>query len=253
MTTTTNTPATEWAPVTDPADGLIAFQSSRGGDPDVWVQNMATGAMTRVTSSTDREAPGGWYHDAAGARILFCGDPSGTQIFSIRPDGTGRFAVTDPVPGLGRFAVSGNGTVLAAADLGDGPRIYTFPIDPTVPTSRWTPVSTPPSGLADSSPTFAPNGDVVFARSGNGVGRLMRVAAGTAESTATPATQMLQQGVSIANPSFSSSGKLAYSVNPTTAATTGWEVAIATVGADGTVAASTVFNTSNASQPVWTS
>jgi len=259
VATTTNSPATEWTPVSDPASGFIAFQSSRGGDPDVWVQNMNTGTLNRVTSSTDHEAPGGWYHDASGApRVVYCGSATCNQLFSIRPDGNDRRAVTDPLTSLHRFTVSPAGTVAVMVDSGDGTdRIYTFTIDPngTVPTSAWTPVSAPPAGLTDVTPTFAPNGDLVFARNGNGVGRLMRIAAGATEAAATPALLMLQQGVSLANPSFSpGTGRLAYSVNTTTSATSGYKIAVATVGANSVVTSWTVLKaTTDASQPAWRS
>ena len=250
-TTTTNSPATEWSPVYSPGGGLIAYQSSRGGDPDVWVQNTSTGAMTRVTSSAEAEAPVGWYVAGGEQRLVY---GTNDRLFSVKPDGTDAFAVTTSTPGMQRRSVSSSGEVAVAADRGDGTvRIYTFAIDRTSPAapSTWTQASAPPAGVNDAGAAWTPDGGLLFAR-GNA---LKRLPPGTSESPSTPATTVLTQAARVGNPSYSpATGQLAYDVNSSATGALGWEIAVTTVGADWTAAPGRVLTrnpSGQTSQPTW--
>lgn len=252
-TVTTNSPATEWAPYYSPDGGLIAYQSSRGGDPDVWVQDTVTGAMTRVTSSRDREAPSGWYRDPGGQlRILY---GSGSQMFSVKPDGSGAFPVTPSVPGMQRAAVSTDGKVAVPADLGDGVvRIYTFSINASAPVgpSAWTQATSPPAHASDVTPSWTPDGGLLFGR-GNSI---MRLAPGQIESSTTAATTVLTDTAGVGNPAYrASTQQLAYDVDTTSTSTSfPCQIAITTVNADWTAAPGVVVTHDSGgqdSQPTW--
>jgi hypothetical protein len=88
------------------ADGtLMAFVSNRGGDTEVWVRNMTTGASVNVTKRTGSDAEPTWL-------------PDGRLVFTKYVGSTPSLAWVDPsFPGAIHDIPTGTGTVRRAYGL----------------------------------------------------------------------------------------------------------------------------------------
>ena len=79
-------------PLYSPQGDQLAFVSDATGDGDIYVLDIASGKLVRVTYADGRDELSGWSHD--GKWIYFSSEraatvPGHAQCFRMRPDGTG--------------------------------------------------------------------------------------------------------------------------------------------------------------------
>lgn len=145
----------------------IAFQSDRGGSPQIFVMN-PDGTSVSQASLTPGYATGPQW-DSRGTKILFTGFPPsgpGADIYTVAPDGSGQKNLTNS-PGVadfqGSWAPSG-AEITFTTDRDGNSEIYSMSADGASPTRLTTNPST------DEEPLWSPKGDriaFVSARDGN--------------------------------------------------------------------------------------
>jgi len=82
------------APSVSPDGRFVAFHSDRaGGVLDLWVLEIATGAVSRLTNGLQVRSQASWSRD--GTRLLFSGSGSGVdEVYLIKRDGSGLTRLT---------------------------------------------------------------------------------------------------------------------------------------------------------------
>ncbi|MGH7695956.1 MAG: TolB family protein, partial [Gemmatimonadaceae bacterium] len=82
------------APSVSPDGRFVAFHSDRAsGALDLWILEIATGAVSRLTNGLQVRSQASWSRD--GTRILFSGSGSGVdEVYSINRDGSGLTRLT---------------------------------------------------------------------------------------------------------------------------------------------------------------
>jgi Tol biopolymer transport system component len=112
--TTTTNPASAFA-------GMVAFVSDRDGSRDLYVKNLATGAITQLTDDAATEANPVWSPD--GTRIAYDKTTNslgtGSDIFVINANGTSETRLTSNLDSF-HPTWSPDGTELAYQDRSDG-------------------------------------------------------------------------------------------------------------------------------------
>jgi len=74
-------------PVWSPDGTKAAFASNQGGDWDIYLIDLETAEVKKLTDSSANEASPAWSPD--GTHILFCSDRSGEwEIYMMKVDGT---------------------------------------------------------------------------------------------------------------------------------------------------------------------
>ena len=99
LTQFTDWPSNEWHPTWNPSEPQLAFVSDQGGDPEIFIL-ASDGTTIQLTDNNYYDSDPDWSPN--GRFIVFSADPAGgnnTNLFIIKPDGTGLQQVTD-VPGF---------------------------------------------------------------------------------------------------------------------------------------------------------
>jgi Tol biopolymer transport system component len=85
---TINNNAADGYPTYSPGGTLIAFQSNRNGNYDVWTMHENGCCLVRLNNVTKFDGHPAWSPD--GTRIVFASSRSGVyDLYLINPDGTG--------------------------------------------------------------------------------------------------------------------------------------------------------------------
>jgi hypothetical protein len=183
------------------AGGLIVFESTRGGNPDIYVMNPDGSGVRQLTQDPAQDSTPFWA--PTGKRIYFASDRSGRwQLYRMNTDGTGQTplktnAVTAFAPHPSRdgkliafesFDARGRSTVQVASAAGGTARNLT------------------PSGFEDLAPSWGANDSTLVVARGKPGGsyRLYSISVVTGvgkQLTAPPA------GASDFEPDWSPSGK----------------------------------------------
>jgi TolB protein len=164
--------------VRSPDGTRIAYSSSKGGSPDLYVMDADGRNARRITTDAGGEGEPAWTPD--GSRLLYTSTPVGApaQIVSVRPDGTDPRPLTASAGGNRAPDVSPDGRRVVFVSTRDGnPELYE--VDLAGGEAR----RLTKTGDREGSPRFLPNGDLVYVLDKGGKARLMRLAAG---STAAP-------------------------------------------------------------------
>ncbi|MBF9029157.1 Tol-Pal system protein TolB [Rhodobacterales bacterium HKCCE3408] len=144
-----------FTPRFSPDGGRIAFSISEGGNSDIFIETLASGQRTRLTSSPSIEASPSFSPD--GSQIVFESDRTGTQQLYVMPAtggeptrisrGSGRYGtpVWSPRGDLIAFTYQAEGRfhIGVMRTDGTGERLLT-------------------SSFLDEGPTWAPNGRVIM-------------------------------------------------------------------------------------------
>ena len=133
----------------------MALTLSRSGNPEIYVREMATGAVTQLTQHWSIDTEPVWAPD--GKSIYFTSDRGGRpQIYRVSPTGGSVERVTLEGEYNARASVAPDGRKIAVAQgRGNEYRIAIWDIE----TERFT-ILTP--GSLDESPSFAPNGSMIL-------------------------------------------------------------------------------------------
>lgn len=167
-------------PITWSPDGTrLAFQSDRAGSRDIWVADVATGELHRLTSWTGQEFGPAWSGD--GSAIYFAADSDArlSDVWKV------------PAGGGQAVRVTRNGAVQGVVTHPGRPEVYALRLSPT---GDLAPVRLEPGGAL--VPVFAhvalpvdlmPAGDsLVIAEPAKGGGFTFRVIAASGRGTGTP-------------------------------------------------------------------
>ncbi|HEY0263643.1 MAG TPA: translocation protein TolB [Granulicella sp.] len=88
-------PATNLSPAWAPSGREIAFSSSRGGDPDIWISDVNGGLARRITSFKGPDVSP-TYNPKTGAQIAWISGRTGLpQLYIMETDGSGVQRLTD--------------------------------------------------------------------------------------------------------------------------------------------------------------
>jgi hypothetical protein len=136
-------------------NGMIAFQTYRDGNPEVYTMNADGTGQTRRTSTGVFDGSPAWSPD--GTKIAFVSYRDGNyEIYTMNADGTGQTRRTSNSAIDGSPAWSPDGTKIAFASNRDGNfEIYTMNADGTGQTNRTNNAS------ADSEPSWSPDGSKI--------------------------------------------------------------------------------------------
>ena len=157
------------APAWSPDGRSLAFTTSRDGNPEIYVMDLQTKVVQRITRHHGIDTEPAWSPN--GQQLVFTSDRSGRpQIYRINRDGTGVERLTFEGRYNARASYDSSGKRLTmVTNQGSGFSIAVFYLD-----SRALNILTK-SGL-DESPTFAPNGAMIlYATQSGGRGVLAAV------------------------------------------------------------------------------
>ena len=152
-------PGINGAPAFSPEGRRLALTLSRDGSPDIYVLDLASEELLRLTSSPDIDTEPAWSPD--GRSVVFTSDRSGGRphLFQISAAGgdsprrltfSGRYNA--------RAAFSPDGSRLAfvhESESAGGYRIATMAVGSEA-------IDVLTNGILDESPTFAPNGRMIL-------------------------------------------------------------------------------------------
>ena len=160
----TNHPAFDDSAAFSPDGQRVAFVSSRSGQADIWMLELGSGKTWNVTNSPGGDFRPAWSPD--GAWLAFSSD-RGTRdesdLYMIRPDGTGLRRLTDAPGWDGSPSWSPDGRQLAYySTQGGSEQIFTVGINNNSPPTRIT-----DSSGAQLSPQWVTDGRVCFAWAGS--------------------------------------------------------------------------------------
>ena len=211
------------------ADGLIAFDSDRDGNPEVYRMNQDGTAQTRLTNNPASDQNPAWSPE--GNRIAFASTRNGnSEIYVMNADGSGQTRLTTNAATDANATWSPDGSTIAFQTNRDGNNeIYTMNADGSGQANRTT------NAASDFRPSWSPDGTkIVFVSARNGNNEIYSMNAdgsGQARLTNNPASD--------AHPAWLSGGGQIVFVRTTD---------IFRISADGTGEAQ-LTNTANNSDP----
>lgn len=159
--TPTPIPPTPTASPTPPpyAQGRLAFASNRDGDFEIYVLDLASGAITQLTDNEHADRQPAWSPD--GTRLVFVSDRSGDDdLFVMNADGSGQVQLTTSTA-MDRYpAWSPDGsTIVFARETVSGSDLLAFPAtclnEPGACEDALTVLT---SGRYDLHPVWSPDG-----------------------------------------------------------------------------------------------
>jgi Tol biopolymer transport system component len=124
LTQLTDSPANDWHPAWSPNTPELAYVSDADGDPDLYIIN-ADLEIRRLTDNTVGDSQPAWSPDGRLIAFTVTEDGKNSDLYIIRPDGTGLQRITE-TPGLNNNpAWSPDSEYLAFSSDRDGnPEIY---------------------------------------------------------------------------------------------------------------------------------
>jgi TolB protein len=91
--------ANDTAPAVSPDGAFVAFNSDRDGGSDLYLLEIASGSVRRLTTGLEVRSQAGWSGD--GNRLVFSGSGLGVDdVFVIGRDGRGLMRLTRGAEGL---------------------------------------------------------------------------------------------------------------------------------------------------------
>lgn len=162
-TVLTVAPVSPVAAVVPGENGLLAFQSDRDGDWEIYVANPDGSGQVALTDNAASDTVPAWSPD--GTRIAFTSNRDGNnEIYVMNADGSGQTRLTDNSASDSIPAWSPDGSHLAFNTNRDGYlQIYVMGADGSGPTNRSS------SLVADMQPAWSPDGTrIAFARDAPG-------------------------------------------------------------------------------------
>ena len=140
----------------DGAHLAVTVGNFGGENFDVWVSDLATGTLRRLTTNPDRDFDPLWTPD--GERVVFASDREGSLgLFSMAWDGTGdaeRLTTVEDVVSLRPYGWSPDGAVLF--EMVAGPASYDIGILPLDGDGTWEPLLNTEAN--ERSPVISPDG-----------------------------------------------------------------------------------------------
>jgi TolB protein len=146
------------APAFSPDGRRMAMTLSKGGNPEIYVMDLATKALTQITRHYGIDTEAVWMPD--GQTLLFTSDRAGKpQVYSVSASGGEPSRISFQGESNARATVSYDGKKIGMAQ-GSG-NIYRISVlDRSFGGSgRWQTLS---PGNLDESPSFAPNGSMLL-------------------------------------------------------------------------------------------
>lgn len=156
-------PVAPAAAVVPGQNGLLAFQSDRDGDWEIYVANPDGSGQVALTDNAANDTLPAWSPD--GTRIAFTSNRDGNnEIYVMDADGAGQTRLTNNSASDSIPAWSPDGTQLAFNTNRDGyQQVYVMGADGSGPTNRSA------SLVADMQPAWSPDGTrIAFARDAPG-------------------------------------------------------------------------------------
>jgi len=113
------------------ANGKIAFQSDRDGNPEVYVMNSDGSGQTRLTNEPRSDVEPAFSPD--GTRIAFVSQRNGGGLHVMDADGSGPIRLTSDLEGGSKPAFSPDGAEIAFVGIQTGFDIFTMNADGSGP------------------------------------------------------------------------------------------------------------------------
>jgi Tol biopolymer transport system component len=163
----TNTPSPTSTPMPTPAptlSGRVAFASNRDGDFEIYVLNLASGALTQLTHNEANDWSPHWAPDG---RLSFTSNQSGNyDLYAMNTDGSGKTAwVTTPA--WDDYPVwAPDGTRMALATTAETDGVWNAEIHVRQPDGRLVRVTKNKS--EDRNPSWSPDGQRIAWASAQG-------------------------------------------------------------------------------------
>ncbi len=161
-------PGVNAAPAWSPGGDKLAMTLSRDGNPEIYVMRMSDARLTRLTNHHAIDTEPAWSPD--GESLVFTSDRAGKpQIYRIPATGGSakRLTFEGKYNARASFNPDGNQLVLVT-NQGRGYQIGVFSLDRRI-------LQVLADSRRDSSPTFAPNGDMILYESQVGVRGVLAV------------------------------------------------------------------------------
>jgi TolB protein len=161
------------SPEFSPDGRRLAMTLSRSGNPEIYVMDLGSRALTQVTNHYSIDTEPTWSAD--GSRIYFTSDRGGRpQVYSVSAGGGSATRVTFQGGYNASATVSPDGKKIATAQ-GAGNTYRIALMDSSLGSARWSLLS---PGNLDESPSFAPNASMlIYAAREGGRGVLYAVSA----------------------------------------------------------------------------
>lgn len=145
------------APEFSPDGRRLALTLSRTGNPEIYVMDLGSRALTQLTNHFGIDTEPVWSAD--GGSVYFTSDRGGRpQIYKVSASGGSASRVTFQGSYNASATVSADGKKIATAQ-GTGNNYRVALMDASFGTPRWSTLS---PGSLDESPSFAPNASMVL-------------------------------------------------------------------------------------------